>query len=95
MCKPLELFSSVDSSCHESFNGSRIRKNSQDRLQLKNRANVVLSGDDKYAIEPCPLTSFRYPAPGVRQNYNNLLRKERVKIEPCFDQLKRRFPILQ
>ncbi|CAH1975637.1 unnamed protein product [Acanthoscelides obtectus] len=58
-----------------------------------NKANVVRLGDDGYGIKPCLTTPFRNPTPGAEINYNKLLKQERVIIERCFDQLKRRFPI--
>ncbi|CAH1976012.1 unnamed protein product [Acanthoscelides obtectus] len=39
--------------------------------------------------------AFRNPIPEAEINYNKLLKQERVIIERCFGQLKRRFPILQ
>ncbi|CAH1969283.1 unnamed protein product [Acanthoscelides obtectus] len=42
-----------------------------------------------------PYDPFRNPTPGAEINYNKLLKQERVIIERCFGQLKRRFHILQ
>ncbi|CAH1989921.1 unnamed protein product [Acanthoscelides obtectus] len=41
------------------------------------------------------MTPFRNPTPGAEINYNKFLKQERVIIERCFGQVKRRFPILQ
>ncbi|CAH1986021.1 unnamed protein product [Acanthoscelides obtectus] len=94
-CDAREMFTSVDVSWPGSVHDSRIWRNSQTRSQLINKANVVLLGDDGYGIEPCLMTPFKNPTPGAEINYNKLLKQERVIIERCFGQLKRRFPILQ
>ncbi|CAH2012327.1 unnamed protein product [Acanthoscelides obtectus] len=89
------MFTSVDVSWPGSVHDSRIWRNPQTRSQLINKANLVLLGDDGYAIGPCLMTPFRNPTPGAEINYNKLLKQKRVIIECCFGQLKRRFPILQ
>ncbi|CAH2009012.1 unnamed protein product [Acanthoscelides obtectus] len=93
-CDAREMFKSLDVSWSVSVHDSRIWRNSQTRSQLINKANVLL-GDDGYGIEPCLMTPFRNPTPGAEINYNKLLKQERVIIERCFGQLKRRFPILR
>ncbi|CAH2000150.1 unnamed protein product [Acanthoscelides obtectus] len=90
-CDARDMFTSVDVSWSGSVHDSRIWRNSQTRSQLINIANVVLLGDDGYGIELCLMTSFRNPTPGAEINYNKLLKQERVIIERCFGQLKRRF----
>ncbi|CAH1958140.1 unnamed protein product [Acanthoscelides obtectus] len=94
-CDAREMFTSVDVSWPGSVHDSGIWRNSQTRLQLIIKANVVLLGDDGYGIEPCLMTPFRNPTPGAEINYNKLSKQERAIIERCFGQLKRRFPILQ
>lgn len=94
-CDAREMFTSVDVSWPGSVHDSRIWRNSQTRVHLQNKTNAVLLADDGYGIEPWLMTPFRNPAPGPELNYNKLLKKERVIIERCFGQLKRRFPILQ
>lgn len=93
-CDATEKFTSVDASWPGSVHDSRIWKNSQVCLLLRNKANAVLIGDDGYGIEPCLMTPFNNPTPGAELSFNKLLKKERVTIERCFGQLKRRFPIL-
>ncbi|CAH1974140.1 unnamed protein product [Acanthoscelides obtectus] len=85
------MFTSVDIGWPGSVRDSRIWRNSQTRSQLINKAN----GDGGYGIQPCIMTLFRNPTPGAEINYNKLLKQERVIIERCFGQLKRRFNILQ
>lgn len=94
-CDAKEMFTSVDVSWPGSVHDSRIWRNSQVCLQLRTKANAVLLGDDGYGIEPCLMTPFRNPTSPAEVNYNKLFKKERVIIERCFGQLKRRFPILQ
>ncbi|XP_044745098.1 putative nuclease HARBI1 [Coccinella septempunctata] len=94
-CDAREMFTSVDVSWPGSVRDSRIWRNSQIRVHLQNKKNVVLLADEGYGIEPWLMTPFRNPYSGPELNYNKLLKKERVIIERCFGQLKRRFPILQ
>ncbi|CAH1964379.1 unnamed protein product, partial [Acanthoscelides obtectus] len=94
-CDAREMFTSVDVSWPGSVHDSRIWRDSQTRSQLINKANVVLLGHDGYGIGPWLRTPFRNPTPGAEINYNKLLNQERVIIDRCFSQLKRRFPILQ
>uniref|UniRef100_A0A8D8UXJ5 DDE Tnp4 domain-containing protein n=1 Tax=Cacopsylla melanoneura TaxID=428564 RepID=A0A8D8UXJ5_9HEMI len=57
--------------------------------------NFVLLADSGYGIEPSLMTPYRNPMENDEIAFNNLLKKERVIIERCFGQVKRRFPILQ
>uniref|UniRef100_A0A8D9AJR4 DDE Tnp4 domain-containing protein n=1 Tax=Cacopsylla melanoneura TaxID=428564 RepID=A0A8D9AJR4_9HEMI len=57
--------------------------------------NFVLLADSGYGIEPSLMTPYRTPMENDEIAFNNLLKKERVIIERCFGQVKRRFPILQ
>lgn len=61
----------------------------------RNTQNAVLLADEGYGIEPCLMTIYKNPNTPQEIRYNNLLKKERVRIECCFGQLKQRFPILQ
>jgi hypothetical protein len=94
-CDANETFTSVDVSWPGSVHDSRIWKNSQVRLLMQSKENAVLIGDQGYGLEPCLMTPFKNPTPGAEHKFNVLLKKERVTIERCFGQLKRRFPILQ
>lgn len=94
-CDANEMFTSVDVSWPGSVHDSRIWKNSQVCLKLRSKSNAVLLGDDGYGIEPCLMTPFPNPSSPAEVKYNRLFKKERVIIERCFGQLKRRFPILQ
>ena len=58
-------------------------------------SDAVLLGDSGYGIMPWLLTPYRNPETPQENAYNVLLKRERVIIERCFGQLKRRFPILQ
>lgn len=94
-CNDREIFTSVDASWPGSVHDSRVWKNSLARQAMSNSVNCVLLADSGYGIEPWLMTPYRNPV-GERQNaYNRLLKSERVIIERCFGQLKRRFPILQ
>jgi len=55
----------------------------------------MILDDSGYGIEPCFITPFENPTLGAEVNYNKLLKIERLIVERCFGQLKRRFPILQ
>jgi hypothetical protein len=57
--------------------------------------NVMMLGDDGYGIEPWLMTLYRNTVKPMQRAYNRLFKRERVIIERCFGQLKRRFPILQ
>ncbi|GBM65031.1 hypothetical protein AVEN_68952-1 [Araneus ventricosus] len=89
-CDAKEIFTSVDVSCPGSVHDSRIWKNSQVYLQLRNKGNTGLIGKDS-----CLMTPFENPTSGAEVKYNKLFKKERVIVERCFGQLERRFPILQ
>lgn len=57
--------------------------------------HTVLLGDQGYGIEPWLMIPFRNPDDDMKRSFNNLLKQERVLIERCFGQVKRRFPILK
>ena len=94
-CNAREYFTSVDVSWPGSVHDSRIWKNSGIREKLKQHKNTVLLGDEGYGLEPWLMTPYRNPTQEKHLAYNRLLKKQRVIIERCFGQLKRRFPILQ
>lgn len=94
-CNAREIFTSVDASWPGSVHDSRIWKNSLARQAISNSVNCVLLADSGYGIEPWLMTPYRNPINNRQSAYNQLLKTERVVIERCFGQLKRRFPILQ
>ncbi|GBO25640.1 Putative nuclease HARBI1 [Araneus ventricosus] len=57
-CDAKEIFTSVDVSWHGSVHDSRIWKNSQVCLQLRNKGNSVLIGGSGYGIESCLMAPF-------------------------------------
>ncbi|CAH1958569.1 unnamed protein product [Acanthoscelides obtectus] len=69
-CDAREMFTGVDVSWPGSVHHSKIWRNSQNRSQLINKANVILLGDDGYGIEPWIMTPLRNPTPGAEINYN-------------------------
>jgi len=94
-CNANEEFTSVDANWPGSVHDSRIFKNSTVGNFLKNRTqSTVLIGDSGYGIAPWIITPFENPTTDAQINFNAVYAKERVIIERCFGQLKRRFPIL-
>lgn len=67
-CDAKEIFTSVDVSWPGSVHDSRIWKNSQVCLKLRNQNNVVLIGDSGYGIEPCLMTPYENPTSGAEKN---------------------------
>lgn len=94
-CNAKECFTSVVASWPGSVHDCRIWKNSSVRDVLSGFKNTVLLGDEGYGLEPWLMTPYRNAVQNSHKNFNRLLKKERVIIERCFGQLKRRFPILQ
>lgn len=94
-CDAKGMFTSVDVSWPGSVHDSRIWRNSSVRHAMSRKENTILLGDEGYGIEPWLMTPFHNPNNDVQISYNNLLKRERVIIEQCFGQLKRRFPILK
>lgn len=94
-CDAKCMFTSVDVSWPGSVHDSRIWKNSEFRQTMMRTDNTVLLGDEGYGIEPWLMVPFRNPDDAIKRSYNNLLKQERVIIERCFGQVKRRFPILK
>jgi len=95
-CNSKEYFTSVSAEWPGSVHDSRIFKNSDIGIFLKQRTeNVVLIGDSGYAITPWLITPYCDPVNNIQKNFNKIYARERVVIERCFGQVKRRFPILQ
>lgn len=94
-CDAREIFTSVDVSWPGSVHDARIWKNSLVRETVSRTQNTVIIADDGYGIEPWLMTPYNDPDDAANVAYNKLLTKERVIIERCFGQLKRRFPILK
>ncbi|XP_047116158.1 putative nuclease HARBI1 [Schistocerca piceifrons] len=95
ICNVKEQFTSVEASWHGSVHVNRIWRNSSVWKVLSECNDTVLLGDEGYGLEPWLMTPFRNPTEDSHKSFNNLLKKERVLIERCFGQLKRRFPVLQ
>ena len=58
--------------------------------------DALLFGDEGYGIAPWLMTPYKEPLNSPEErSYNNCLKRERLVIERCFGQLKKRFPILQ
>lgn len=96
-CNAKEEFTSVDAQWPGSVHDSRILRRSSIYLQMCNREQnpELLLGDIGYGISPWLLTPYKNPSTPQEIAYNNLHTRERVIIERCFGQLKRRFPVLQ
>ncbi|XP_022906051.2 putative nuclease HARBI1 [Onthophagus taurus] len=94
-CNSKEIFTSVDASWPGSVHDARIWRNSETRLIMQQFPGAILLGDDGYGLEPWLMTPFRNPNNESERTYNRLFKKEKVIIERCFGQLKRRFPILK
>ncbi|XP_047118925.1 putative nuclease HARBI1 [Schistocerca piceifrons] len=95
-CDNSEMFTSVDASWPGSVHDARIWRNSDVyRILRENQCNALILGDEGYGIAPWLMTPFQNPETPDERAYNRLHSKERVIIERCFGQVKRRFPILQ
>jgi hypothetical protein len=95
-CDAGERFSSVSSDWPGSVHDSRIWKNSPiGNFMANTRTDALLLGDEGYGIAPWLMTPYKNPAVPEERAFNRIHKKERVIIERCFGQLKRRFPILQ
>lgn len=96
-CNAKEEFTSIDAQWPGSVHDSRILKNSAIYVQMNNMRhnNMVLLGDSGYGINRWLMKPYRNPETPEEIAFNTLFTKERVIIERCFGQLKRRFPILQ
>lgn len=94
-CNSVEMFTSADVSWPGSVHDARIWRNCDIRVTMQQFPGAVLLGDDGYGLEPWLMTPFRNPNNALERAYNRLFKKERVIIERCFGQLKRRFPVLK
>jgi len=93
-CNAEEMFTSISAEWPGSVHDSRILRNSSLCEAMKRVPDGVILGDSGYGITPWLLTPFDKPATEIEVNFNQVYAKERVIIERCFGQLKRRFPIL-
>ena len=94
-CNAREMFTSVNAKWPGSVHDSRIWKTSNECVVMsRGIGNALLLGDEGYGIMPWLLTPFKNPDTPEEKLYNKVFTKERVIIERCFGQLKRRFPIL-
>ncbi|XP_063931186.1 putative nuclease HARBI1 [Zophobas morio] len=94
-CNSREWFTSVDATWPGSVHDSRIWRNSS-VLPIISRyqGQAILLGDSGYAVAPWLITPYRNPRNQVEIHFNNMHKRNRVIIERCFGQVKKRFPIL-
>ncbi|XP_064644736.1 putative nuclease HARBI1 [Lineus longissimus] len=94
-CNAVERFTSVDACWPGSVHDSRIWKYSDvGRTMIHSRHGGLLLGDEGYGIAPWLLTPYSDPVLPFEKAFNRAHSKEKVIIERCFGQVKRRFPIL-
>jgi hypothetical protein len=95
-CNSDELFTSVDASWPGSVHDSRILRNSDilPVISRFDRGQAVLLADSGYAIAPWLMTPYRNPQTPVENYFNEQHATNRIIIERCFGQVKKRFPIL-
>ena len=96
-CDAFDKFTSVDISWPGSVHDSRILKNSELYRLMQTNVNVsnaVILGDQGYGITPWLMTKHKNAATDLDKIFDNILIKDRISIEKCFGQLKRRFPVL-
>ncbi|XP_063907400.1 putative nuclease HARBI1 [Zophobas morio] len=88
-------FASIDVQATCSVHDSRIWRNSS-VLPIISRyqGQAILLGDSGYAVAPWLITPYRNPRNQVEIHFNNMHKRNRVIIERCFGQVKKRFPIL-
>jgi hypothetical protein len=72
---------------------NRILRNSTLPAIMKRLKNAILLGDGGYGIYPWLITPYKNPVTLEQLFFNQTYAKERVIIERCFGQLKRRFPM--
>lgn len=94
-CNSECVFTSVDAGWPGSVHDNRIFKNSDIYQLLLQRRDTVILGDEGYGITPFLMTPYKNPVTNEQKAYNKLHTNNRVIIEQCFGQLKRRFPILR
>lgn len=95
-CNANEVFTSVDVRLPGSVHDSRVLRTSA-LYTYMNSGTLTYSilGDSGYGIHPRLMTPFKNPTADKEKYYNKIHAQERVIIERCFGQLKRRFPILK
>ena len=94
-CNSAEIFTTVDASWPGSVHDSRIWYNSPTYpIMFNNEERVCLLGDSGYGVTPWTLTPFKNPTTNTEKYFNTIHARERVIIERCFGQLKKRFPML-
>jgi hypothetical protein len=96
-CDAREWFTSVNAEWPGSVHDSRIFKNSDICAHLKAVSaggTTVLLGDSGYGIAPWIIVPYANPATEVQRYFNRIYARERVIIERCFGQVKKRFPCL-
>ena len=94
-CSADEVFTSVDATWPGSVHDSRVWKNSSVATFMeRSRSDTILLADKGYGIAPWLMTPYVPAATPQETTYNRIHTRERVIIERCFGQLKRRFPIL-
>ena len=93
-CDSKECFTSVTASWPGSVHDSRVWRNSAVHAVMCRSKNAVLLADEGYGCAPWLMTPYRNPDTPQQRSYNRVLTAERVIIERCFGQLKRRFPSL-
>jgi len=94
-CDALERFTSVNAKWPGSVHDSRIWKNSLECGFMQTTSDCILIADSGYGIAPWLITPYENPQEPVETHFNNIYAKDRVIIERCFGQVKRRFPTLQ
>lgn len=94
-CDSKECFTSVCASWAGSVHDSRILRCSDiPHIMQSTGGDFLLLGDSGYPIKPWLMVPFRNPETPAQQKFNQVFTKERVIIERCFGQLKKRFPML-
>ena len=94
-CDSKECFTSVCASWAGSVHDSRILRCSDiPHIMQSTGGDFLLLGDSGYPIKPWLMVPFRNPETPAQQQFNKIFTKERVIIERCFGQLKKRFPML-
>nr|XP_023025033.1 putative nuclease HARBI1 [Leptinotarsa decemlineata] len=94
-CNALEQFTSISAEWPGSVHDGRVWRNSHVRnIVSQYDGAVCLLGDSGYGLSPWLITPFKRPRTHQEREFNLIHAGERVIIERCFGQLKRRFPIL-
>lgn len=94
-CNALEQFTSISAEWPGSVHDSRVWRNSPVRdIMSQFDGSACLLGDSGYGLSPWLITPFKPAQTPRERNYNYTHSSDRVIIERCFGQLKKRFPIL-